>query len=377
VPHQQVDALVIGGGFYGCAIALELRRAFDRVVIVEKEADLLQRASFNNQARIHQGYHYPRSILTALRSRVNFSRFVQEFGDCVDSSFGKYYPIARLGSKVNAAQFRSFCERIGAQVEPAPPEVKRLFNANLIEDVFRVTEYAFDSVKLKNTMLRQLHAEGVEVRLRTTVERVSQTETGIMVWSSDADAEQTFAASHIFNCAYSQLNRVLKRSGLPIVPLKHEFTEMVLVEVPEELTHLGITVMDGAFFSVMPFPARGLHSLSHVRYTPHQYWHDAEGGEFLDAHAYFASHRPRSNFVHMIKDAERYLPVLAECRYVESLWEVKTILPRSEVDDSRPILYRAADQLPGLTCILGGKIDNIYDIRARLAEDLGSRGRQA
>ena len=36
----------------------EIARAFD--------ADLMQRASYANQARVHNGYHYPRSLLTAL-----------------------------------------------------------------------------------------------------------------------------------------------------------------------------------------------------------------------------------------------------------------------------------------------------------------------
>jgi hypothetical protein len=52
---------------------------------------------------------------------------------------------------------------------------------------------------------------------------------------------------------------------------------MALVEVPEPVRGLGITVMCGPFFSVMPFPPRGLHTLSHVRYTPHEAWSDAAG----------------------------------------------------------------------------------------------------
>ena len=76
--------------------------------------------------------------------------------------------------------------------------------------------------------------------------------------------------------------------------------------------------------------------------------------------------------MHMVKDAQRYLPALAECRYIDSLWEVKTVLPRSEVDDSRPILYQAVQGAPGAVCVLGGKIDNIFDIREALAADLES-----
>ena len=68
----------------------------------------------------------------------------------------------------------------------------------------------------------------------------------------------------------------------------------------------------------------------------------------------------------MLKDAQRYLPVVGDCRYVESLWEVKTVLPQSETDDSRPILFSRNPALPNLISIMGGKIDNIFDIREKL-----------
>jgi hypothetical protein len=64
----------------------------------------------------------------------------------------------------------------------------------------------------------------------------------------------------------------------------------------------------------------------------------------------------------MVKDAERYLPLARDFRYLDSLWEVKTVLPKSEIDDSRPILFRTDQGLPGLTCIMGAKIDNVYDV---------------
>jgi hypothetical protein len=63
----------------------------------------------------------------------------------------------------------------------------------------------------------------------------------------------------------------------------------------------------------------------------------------------------------MIRDAARYLPALAASRHVDSLWEVKTVLPSSEQDDSRPILMRKHFGMDNLHCILGAKIDNIYD----------------
>ncbi|MCI5763058.1 MAG: FAD-dependent oxidoreductase, partial [Actinobacillus porcinus] len=64
------SAVIIGGGFYGVNIALYLSqyKNIKDIVILEKEAQLLSRASYVNQARIHNGYHYPRSFTTAYRS---------------------------------------------------------------------------------------------------------------------------------------------------------------------------------------------------------------------------------------------------------------------------------------------------------------------
>jgi glycine/D-amino acid oxidase-like deaminating enzyme len=358
------DTLVVGGGFYGCCLALHWRRAHgQRVALVEREADLLQRASYNNQARVHNGYHYPRSLLTGLRSRINFPRFVEDYRYSIDDHFEKYYAVASIASKVTAAQFEAFCKRIGAPVEPAPPRVKELFNRDHIEEVFLVREYAFDAVKLCERLRSELEEANIEVHLETEAELVRRLEDArLELTCQQGDETLRLSADRVFNCTYSRTNTLLAKSGLPTIPLKHELTEIALVDVPEPLREIGLTVMCGPFFSVMPFPPRNLHSFSHVRYTPHGEWHDLEAGPHRDPYVYFDSLSKQSSYPHMAKDAERYLPLAREFRYVDSLWEVKTVLPKSEIDDSRPILFRTDQGLPGLTCIMGAKIDNVYDV---------------
>jgi glycine/D-amino acid oxidase-like deaminating enzyme len=362
--RAEYDTVIVGGGFFGCCLAIHLQQSLGRrVVVLEREPDLLQRASYANQARVHHGYHYPRSLLTALRCRVNFPRFVADYRDCVISDFAKYYAVGRRFSKVTAAQYRQFCERIGAPIAPAPKAVRRLFNPHLVEDVFAVTEYAFDAVKLKEMVREKLRAAGVEVRLDTEAGTVGGADgAGLAVTCRGPAGDDRITARAVLNCTYSRLNRLLAASGLPTLYLKHELTEMALVAVPDELRHCGITMMCGPFFSVMPFPPLGLHTLSHVRYTPHCEGRDHDGGAYRDPYEMFARLRKRTRFPHMIRDAARYLPSLAGCRYADSIWEVKTVLPKSEVDDSRPVLYRRDCGLPNLTSLMGGKIDNIYDI---------------
>ena len=117
------DAVVIGGGFYGARLALMLSEQGRETLLVERESTLLGRASLRNQARVHNGYHYPRSLLTSLRSRLNYARFVEEYSDCVERSFRHYYAIARRSSKVTASQFAEFCRRIGAPLSEPPASV--------------------------------------------------------------------------------------------------------------------------------------------------------------------------------------------------------------------------------------------------------------
>ncbi len=162
------------------------------------------------------------------------------------------------------------------------------------------------------------------------------------------------------------INKINKQSDLPIVPLKHELVEMCLVELPKEIENISVTVMDGPFFSFMPFPDRNLTTLSHVRYTPHSEWRDDDisvrnGHYYLDNEITKITH-----FEQMKADVKRYMPVFDKVEYRDSLWEVKTVLPKSEGDDSRPILYKTDYGIRGYTVIMGGKIDNIYDVYKEL-----------
>ncbi|HEV8445724.1 MAG TPA: FAD-dependent oxidoreductase [Gemmatimonadaceae bacterium] len=369
-------AIVIGGGFYGARLALMLRRRGLRVLLVEREASLLSRASARNQARVHNGYHYPRSILTSLRSRLNYRRFLNEYSDCVHRSFTHYYAVARGMSKVTAGQFVEFCRRIEAPLAAAPSRVAKLFDGSRIEAVFEVEECAFDAAALRVRMARELQNAGVEVSLSTEAVAVATTPSGLVVGLNTLAAPPVFRsaappvhAALALNCTYSRLNHVLNASKAEPIPAKHELTELALVEPPDALDGAAVTVMDGPFFSLMPYPSRGLHTLSHVRYTPHFSWNDKPDSPVVELRTLAGS----SRFDHMMRDAARYLPAMRTTRYADSIWEIKTVMPRSEKDDSRPILLRRCAEHPALITVLGAKIDSVYDVEDALLAELDQR----
>jgi glycine/D-amino acid oxidase-like deaminating enzyme len=365
--ERPLDAIVVGGGFYGTAIAVYLagRRGFRDILLVEREPALLTRASYNNQARIHNGYHYPRSFVTAYRSRVNLPRFVKDWPEAVSGDFTKVYAIARNNSKATAGQFRRFCAQIGASLEPADPWLRGLFEPRLIEDVLVVEEYAFDAGKLARMAAEELGRTGVRVRTSTTVSAISRGPDGELrvTLGVSGGAEEQLTCRYVFNCAYSGLNQLGGDFPGTTRKLKQEITELALMRVPAPLQGLGITVMDGPFFSLMPFPARGLHALSHVRYTPHLEWADEPG---TDPYRKLNEYDRTSRVSRMVRDARRYMPAVAEAGYVDSLFEVKTVLSKNEGDDGRPILFESHPELPGCYSVLGGKIDNVYDVLEKL-----------
>ena len=145
-----------------------------------------------------------------------------------------------------------------------------------------------------------------------------------------------------------------------LAPLKHELAEIALVEPPAELDGIAITVMDGPFFSMMPYPSEQLHSLTHVRYTPHFGWTDAPTGTGVRQPS--SANSPPSRWRHMMLDAQRYVPSMAEIEYRNSIFETKTVLLKNERDDGRPILLSSHEIGGKIYSILGAKIDNIYDI---------------
>lgn len=364
-----VDAVIIGGGFYGAAIAIYLakQRGLKRIVLVERESALLTRASYSNQARVHNGYHYPRSFTTAYRSRINLPRFVRDWPEAVKQDFTKLYAIARRNSKVTAKQFVRFCKEIGAKIEPADQSLRQLFEPHLIEEVFLVEEYAFDSRKLVSWAESELRESGVELRLETRVTAISKGDNALKVAIRDKNSsEDEINSRYVFNCTYSGLNQFTGDFPGTRTSLKQEITEMALMQAPSSLKGLGITVMDGPFFSMMPFPARGLHTLSHVRYTPHMHWNDQQG---IDPYQKLNDYERPTRVDRMVRDVARYLPAVMDAQYVDSLFEVKTVLVKNEGDDGRPILFEKHEELPGCYSILGGKIDNIYDALEKLDEE--------
>ena len=62
------DKIIIGAGLYGLYSALFCAKLGEKVAVLEYDEGPFRRATYINQARVHLGYHYPRSYSTAVKS---------------------------------------------------------------------------------------------------------------------------------------------------------------------------------------------------------------------------------------------------------------------------------------------------------------------
>jgi len=355
---MDVDYLIVGGGFYGCALSLFLRSISKNILVVESEDDLLTKASSLNQARVHGGFHYPRSALTAVRSMLLQKRFAQDFPEAIVDSFDMLYAVASKHSKVSAHRFFRMYSEMGADISPASAPERALFDQDRVEGVYACTENAFDYRVLRSHLQNQISHLGVRVELGETVSQLDEQADHVV---AHLKSGREVRAKMVFNVTYANLNKVLAASGRSQVDLRYELAEIAMVEAPPALAHKGITVVDGPFFSTMPYPAEDLHSLTHVRYTPHCSWDDDPQSGMREPDLERLNH-PDSMVRYMLLDARRYVPSLADAIWKKSVFEVKTVLKKNELDDGRPILFHRAPGNGRLISIMGGKIDNIYDL---------------
>ncbi len=350
------DVAIIGSGFFGLRLALFLAKKGKKVCLLEKENDAFAKASLINQARIHNGYHYPRSYPTAFSSHNNYESFIDEYKNCIEKNHKHVYAIAKKNSLVNSKQFETFCKKMNLPLEKADLNIKNLFTNDLIENVYMVEEAILNASKIKVKLLDELkNYSNIDFFFNTNVNRIKISKNLVHLISKS----NVFKSKSLYNVTYANLNELIETTNFEKIPLKFELAEIALIEPAKVLQNLAFTVMDGPYFSSMYSSSFKCHTLTHVRYTPHLSW-NYKSGKIDSDKCLNLDHK--SNWAHMFRDSYRYLPALKNSKYLGSKYAVKAIVMRNEINDGRPIVVKKHSKEPLILSVLGSKFDNIYDL---------------
>lgn len=368
---QKFDRIIIGAGLYGLYAAHLCGKRGERVLVLEKDRGAIGRATWINQARVHQGYHYPRSLSTATKSAGYFERFCKDYDFCINGEFDQIYATSAEYSWTNASQFRSFCEAANIPCEEIP--VSKYFNDRLCDGAFLTREYTYDAIILRDFFLEEIgKLKNVEIKFCAQIISMKNTAETYKIKLKDDD--RVYKTAFILNATYASTNEISRMAGLDTIKIKYELCEIILCDVNERLKNVGITVMDGPFFSIMPFGKTGHHSLTAVTFTPHEASKDIvptfecqkKAGDFCQVgnlgNCNECPAKPQSSWPYMSGLAKKYLREEYGFTYKESLFSMKPVLASSEIDDSRPTIIRNCHTNPTFISVLSGKINTVYDL---------------
>jgi hypothetical protein len=332
-----VKAAVVGGGVFGATAAVELARAGAKVDLFDQANDILTGATARCQARLHHGYHYPRSDTTAAAARDAAPRFADRFRGAVLR--GRHHYVIADDSKVPAADYLAFCDRLGLPYELVDhPQVRGT--------CLRVQEAFIDVNALRRQLRAELHQRGVNVHLGQRVEPGPQSGYDLTVMAT---------------------------YGQPwLRPLRYEVCEVALVQLGRYGAGESFVVVDGDFVSLDPM------GHGHALYDVHHSVHASNVGYAPDIPTPYAdlltrlgpAHTPLSRFEDMTTSASRFLRGIEPggqgvSIYAGSLFSVRAVLPDVDATDERPTLVeRDGDTV----WVLSGKICTALDAAQRVAE---------
>ena len=384
---DRFDKIILGAGIYGLYSAIKCGREKQHVLVLEYDNTLFSRATYINQARVHMGYHYPRSLTTALKSAHYYRRFHEEFGFAIHDRFSQVYATSAAFSWTNADAFSRFCKAAEIKCEEIAPSL--YFNPSVCDGAFLTEEDTYDAMILRDYYAKELEKlKDVDIRFNARVDRIVRTNDTVIVEYHIGCDYYVANAPFLINATYASVNQVLnliqdegdKKADFSKFKIKYEQCEIVLCNVNERLKNTGLTVMDGPFFSIMPFGKTSYHSLTSVTFTPHYTsfndfpTFDCQKGQECSPHQLGncneCEFKPASAWEHMRHLAKKYMRPELEFTYETSLYSMKPILKTSEIDDSRPTAIIVNSDYPRIISVLSGKINTVYDMDNYLEESI-------
>lgn len=326
---------VLGGGWYGCSVALDLIADGHDVQVHEVADRIFAGASGGNPARSHLGFHYPRSGLTQAACIDHNKEFMRRYGFMTRGVPVNIYAVASEQSMVDYSQYVSaFRGRVDLiEVDPAEYGLRNVEGAILTGERHIVIDKA-----------RAWFAEKLAGRVRFGVPFDAVDHPA---WDLTVDC--TFCANDEENID------------------RFEPCVTALLKGP---TDKAVTIMDGPFGSIYPWnEEQSLCSLTSASLTPIsktcRTYADArdilalQTGAMLSERAYA-----------MLDQMANYWPEARDLFRIEEFKLSIRAMPRSAADSRLVDVVRVGER--GLR-VRAGKIDAVFHAAAIIKDHIRSR----
>ena len=223
---------IIGGGWVGCHLAYKLRDVHT-VTIFEKNAKLFQESSYNNQNRLHRGYHYARNSKTRELCADTFTRFTDDYNFLVEPVFNNAYAIPSESVLDYGTYKKIFYDYPFSEVS---------FELDNLKDIILVDERYINFQKASEYFNFKLK----DIVINAEIKRAE-------TLNEDFDL--------VINCTNNYIRDPTCADA---------FYEIAITLLYEKIGYTpfgALTLVDGKFFSIYPH-SENTYTLSDVRHTP-------------------------------------------------------------------------------------------------------------
>ncbi len=267
---------IVGGGLIGCLTAIALARRGNRVVIFERDTDVMCRASRFNEGKIHLGFTYglDRTRRTQETMFANGAVFAEHLRGFVDLALDDLFLHRRCLYAVPANSSLSVADAVlhmkaldgmnadhaenhGSLAPDGEPFIRRLTEVELtqmfssqIVAAFNVAEPMIDCDRLCDTVAAAVKAEpGVEIVTGYAVGAVRESRTLEVV---GADGTKSGHFDRVINAAWDGMPAIEHASGRSAHGLSLRGKTGFIARIREGMPALPISFCWGAYGDIVP-----------------------------------------------------------------------------------------------------------------------------
>lgn len=241
--HRRQRVAVLGGGIQGCTMAMLFAKHGYDVTIYDKADNIMQRASNNQEGKIHLGFVYSmdHSMQTAkymMRSALWFARYLEyllgktiDWGSIKSRPFLYLVPHTSLISPKDLEAFFSDLQSIYTSMITQDQELNYLgetprhlfkripvpakYNKSYFAAAFETEEYALDQKHLHNMISASLEQQGVRLLFNATVKRVRRTKASQTGKFRISSTRGTHDVDVVVNCLWEGRAAVDDQMNVP------------------------------------------------------------------------------------------------------------------------------------------------------------------
>lgn len=353
---------IIGAGWYGCHIALELKKEGHDVELFEKSSTIFSGISGSYGIRLHRGPHYPRSDKTREFCQNAYDEFIQLYPELIVKHSFSHYALGikdALGyaSKVDKTRFSKVCKETKncEEVTIASTPYQSL------QTVFNLDEPSIAlGQRLRRFFERRLREAGINIHINCSINSIQSNSDDVLI---EDHQKNRYLFDYVVNAtSFKEHTLNLSNSRLPI-DLKISYqvcASLIYRDTAPGNKPFSWIVMDGWFPCVMPVVQSDQHDgqyiLTHGCYTIMATCESVEEAQnTLDS--YTDEYMNQKSRIPAEKDMQRYWPDFFE-RFQYIGWKGAVIAKPKTKSEFRAAITFMEERV---IYIVPGKVSNVIN----------------